>query len=218
VIANEVLDNVPFHRIRDRNGSLIEVFVGADGDRLIEVEGPPTRGALAALSRPPKDGQEVAASPQALAMIHELVTTLERGYALLFDYGFRGDEAPGPVHSYRAHQVHAEVLEDPGGRDVTAAVDLDAIADAARSGLQVWGPVSQREALLALGYRLWASGVHTRQTESRDPLEVNRLFEARSRASILIDEDKLGGLYLMAFGTDSLPPPTAVLGDRQAGC
>jgi SAM-dependent MidA family methyltransferase len=115
--------------------------------------------------------------------------------------------------------VLAEVLEDPGSRDVTAAVDLEAIAaEALTARLQAWGPVTQREALLALGYRLWSAGVRNRQAEAGDSREANRLYEARSRASILIDEDKLGGLYLLAFGTDGLPPPAAVLGDQQTGC
>jgi hypothetical protein len=81
--------------------------------------------------------------------------------------------------------------------------------------------VAQREALLGLGYRLWASGVRARQAEAEsrgDWRDANRLYAARSRASILVDPGKLGGLQLLAFGTEGLPPPAAVLGDRQAGC
>ena len=218
VLANEVLDNVPFHRIRMRNGKLVEVLVGVDGDRLVEVEGDPTRAALGALSAPPREGEERGASPRSLAMIHEMASVLERGYAFFFDYGFLSGEPPGPVHSYMSHRVSADVLEDPGGRDVTAAVDLEAIASAAGGSLQVWGPVTQREALLALGYRMWDAGIRQRQTETDDPLEATRLFEARSKASILIDETKLGSLYLLAFGTEGLPPPAGVLGDKQTGC
>ncbi|MGH2710076.1 MAG: class I SAM-dependent methyltransferase [Actinomycetota bacterium] len=218
VIANELLDNVPFHRIRTRNGKLVEVLVGVDGDRLVELEGDPTRAALGAMSSPPLEGEERAASPQALAIIGEIATILERGYAFLFDYGYRKGEPPGPVHSYQSHHILADVLEDPGSRDVTAAVDLEAVAEAARPSIQVWGPVTQRDALLALGYRMWDAGVRKRQTESEDALEATRMFEARSKASILIDEDKLGGLYLLAFGTEGLPPPASVLDDKQTGC
>jgi hypothetical protein len=85
----------------------------------------------------------------------------------------------------------------------------------------VWGSVSQREALLGLGYRMWASGVRTRQAEAEahdDWREANRLYAARSRASILIDPAKLGGLRLVAFGTEGLPAPAAASGDRQPGC
>jgi SAM-dependent MidA family methyltransferase len=222
IVANEVLDNVPFHRLRQRDGRTVEVMVGADGQRLTEEEAEPTAEALGAVNRPLRPGEERPVSPAALAMVRGVASTLERGYAFLFDYGFRAEESPGPVHAYREHQVLAEVLERPGSRDVTAAVDLEAVAMEARgTGLEVWGPVTQREALLALGYRTWSAGVHQRQAEAQERhegREANRLFEARSRASILVDPAKLGGLYLLALGTKGLPPPAAVLGDRQIGC
>lgn len=220
VVANELLDNVPFHLLREREGRVVEVLVGADRDRLVQVEGEPAAEALAALKRPLSSGEERPVSPGALRIVREIAAALDRGYAFLFDYGFVAGETPGPVHAYRDHRVLAEVLEEPGSRDVTSAVDLEAVTEEARdSGLQVWGPVTQREALLALGYRLWDTGILQRQTEvGSDPVATNRLYEARSRASILIDPAKLGGLYLVAFGTEGLPPPPAVLGDRNAGC
>jgi SAM-dependent MidA family methyltransferase len=222
VVANEVLDNVPFHRLRRRDGRTVEVMVGADGERLTEEESAPTAEALAAVHRPLRPGEERPVSPAALALVRGVASVLDRGFAFLFDYGFRPEEPPGPVHAYREHRVLAEVLERPGSRDVTAAVDLEAVAgEARRAGLQVWGPVTQRDALLSLGYRMWSAGVHQRQAEAQERhegLEANRLFEARSRASILVDPAKLGGLYLLALGTEGLPPPAAVLGDRQAGC
>ena len=219
VIANELLDNVPFHRLRERDGRVVEVKVGEDDGSLVEVEADPSDEALGALGRPLAPGEERPVSPKAMEIVRDVAGALERGYAFLFDYGFVAGETPGPVHAYRDHKVLADVFEDPGGRDVTAAVDLEAVAaEALTAGLQVWGPVTQREALLALGYRLWSAGVRKRQAETQDAREANRLYEARSRASILIDEDKLGGLYLLALGTEGLPPPVSVLGDRDAGC
>jgi SAM-dependent MidA family methyltransferase len=222
VLANEVLDNVPFHRLRQREGRVVEVLVGEEDGRLVEVEGSPSPEALAALRSPLGPGEERPVSPRALTLIRDMAASIDRGYSFLFDYGFRGTEGPGPVHSYREHRVLAEVLDEPGTRDITAGVDLEAVAEEARrAGLQAWGPVPQREALLALGYRLWASGVRMRQAEAEaagDWKEANRLFEARSRASILIDGAKLGGAFLLAFGTEDLPPPAAVLGDREKGC
>ena len=217
VIANEVLDNLPFHRLRERNGRIVEVLVGAEGDRLVEVEGRPSKEAVGLLAAAPEDGEERRVSPAALRLVGDIAATLDRGYAFLFDYG-----PTGPVHAYREHRALAEVLDEPGSRDVTAGVDLGVVADvASRAGLQAWGPVPQRDALLALGYRLWTAGVRTRQAEAEaagDWRTANRLFEARSRASILIDPGKLGGLWLVSFGTEGVPPPAAVLGDRETGC
>jgi SAM-dependent MidA family methyltransferase len=222
VIANEVLDNLPFHRLREREGRTVEVWVGAEGDRLVEVEDEPTEEAVNLLDRPLSAGEERPVSPAAVAMVRDLAAILQRGYSFFFDYGFGGEGAPGPVHAYRDQEVLADVLADPGSRDVTAAVDLEALASHARRlGLQAWGPVPQREALLALGYRLWSAGVRARQAEaeaSGDWRTATRLFQARSRSTILVDEGKLGGLFLLASGTEGLPPPAAVLGDRETGC
>lgn len=219
ILANELLDNVPFHRLRERDGRVVEVAVGEEDGHLVEVEVEPDPEILGHLTRPLAPGEERPVSPESIRLIGQMAAALERGYIFLFDYGFVAGETPGPVHAYRGHEVLADVLEDPGSRDVTAAVDLEAVADEARrAGLQTWEPVTQRDALLALGYRMWTAGARKRQAEARDPMEANRFYEARSRASILIDPDKLGGLYLLAMGTKALPPPAAVLGDKQSGC
>jgi SAM-dependent MidA family methyltransferase len=147
---------------------------------------------------------------------------LRRGYCFLFDYGFREGETPGPVHAYRDHQVLEDVLEEPGSRDVTAAVDLAAVArEAAAAGLQVWGPLSQRQALLGLGFRTWMQALRSRQTElqvTRGWRDAARVYSERQRASILIDPTKLGGLQVLVLGTEGLPPPAAAIGDRETGC
>ena len=222
VLANEVLDNVPFHRLRRHDGQTVEVMVGANGERLTEEESDPSAEALAAVRRPLEAGEERPVSPAALEMIREIAAKIDHGYAFLFDYGFLRDEAPGPVHAYRRHRVLADVLDRPGSRDVTAAIDLDTLSsEARRAGLEVWGPVRQRDALLALGYRTWSAGVRRRQAEAEERgewREANRLYEARSRASILIDPAKLGGLFLLALGTQGVPAPAAVRTDPEAGC
>jgi SAM-dependent MidA family methyltransferase len=222
IIANELLDNLPFHRLREWEGRVVEVFVGAEAGSLVEVEAEPTGEALGAISQPLRPGEERPVSPAALEMVRSIAHALERGYAFLFDYGFVAGEAPGPVHAYRNHRVLADVLDEPGTRDVTAAVDFAALAgEADRAGLQVWGPVPQRDALLGLGLRTWMQGVRHRQQEAEaagDWRGANRLFAERSKASILVDEGKLGGLRLLVLGTKGLPAPAAALGDRDAGC
>ncbi|HEV8681690.1 MAG TPA: SAM-dependent methyltransferase [Actinomycetota bacterium] len=222
IVANELLDNLPFHRLRERRGRTVEVLVGARDGRLIEVEAEPTGEALTAIREPLRPGEELPVSPEALEMVRAIASALEGGYAFLFDYGFGAGETPGPVHAYRDHEVLANVLDDPGSRDVTAAVDLAAVAaEAKRAGLQVWGPVPQREALLGLGFQTWMQGIRNRQREAEaagDWRAANRLFAERSKASILVDEGKLGGLRLLVLGTRGLPAPTSAIGDRDAGC
>jgi len=236
VVANELLDNLPFHRLRMRGGHVVEVMVGADGDRLVEVEADPFRHVLAVLSSSSHpqggsateeradlaEGEERPVSLAAISLVEDVAKALSPGYAFFFDYGFGAGEAAGPVHAYRDHRATTDVLTDPGSRDVTAAVDLAAIAaEARRLGLEAWGPVTQREALLGLGMRMWMGALRRRQREAEDRGDSRlaaRLYAERSRASILIDEEKLGGLRLLAFGSEGLPAPAAVLGDRDNAC
>ena len=222
VVANELLDNLPFHRLRERGGRVVEIGVGAADGRLVEVEREPTPGTVEALAGPLATGEERPVSLAARAFVRAVAQVLRRGYVFLFDYGFSGAAPADAVHAYRDHRVLGEVLEDPGSRDVTAAVDLRAIADeAGGAGLTVWGPVSQREALLGLGLRSWIHGLRTRMTEAQISgrwRDAARLYAERSRASILIDPQKLGGLQLLVFGTPGLPAPAAAIGDRQSGC
>ena len=236
VIANELLDNLPFHRLRMRGGHVVEVLVGAEGDRLVEVEAEPFRHVLAVLSSSghPQggsateeradlaEGEERPVSPAALSLVEDVAKALSPGYAFFFDYGFVAGEGAGPVHAYRDHRVTTDVLTDPGSRDVTAAVDLAAVVtEAERLGLTAWGPVTQREALLALGMRTWMGALRRRRREAEDRDDARlaaRLYSERSRASILIDEEKLGALKLLALGSEGLPAPAAVLGDRESAC
>jgi SAM-dependent MidA family methyltransferase len=222
VLANELLDNLPFHRLRGRDHEVVEVLVGAEGDQLVEVEGPPSPEALAALGGTPlRSGEERPVSPAALACIGTIAEALRPGYAFLFDYGIR-ENAPAEAQAYLRHRVTGDLLADPGSRDLTAAVDLDAVGrQAERRGLQVWGPISQREALLGLGMRLWMGRVRAAQREAEDRGDhrtATRLYAERSRASILVDEEKLGGLVLLVLGSEGLTAPAAALGDRDAGC
>jgi SAM-dependent MidA family methyltransferase len=221
VLANELLDNLPFHRVRQREGRAVEVLVGEEDERLVEVE-EEAPADLVELSGSPAEDEERPISPGALGFTRDVARVLKRGYCFLFDYGFAEGDSPGPVHAYRSHRVLEEVLEEPGSRDVTAAVDLAAVArEATAAGLQVWGPLSQREALLGLGFRTWMHALRSRQTElqvTRGWRDAARVYSERQRASILIDPDKLGGLQVLVFGTDGLPPPAASIGDRATGC
>ena len=52
VLANEVLDNFPFHRLQlYRNGEVREVYVDLEGERPVERLGPLSAGGLAETAR-----------------------------------------------------------------------------------------------------------------------------------------------------------------------
>ena len=209
LFANELLDNLPFRRIRRRGDTLMEVRVGLDGDRLVEVE-VPGDVELTAIAPDLEDGGESVIPTGAFAFVDELVSTLGRGYAVLIDYGANGPQA-GEVHGYRGHRVVEDVLADPGSTDVTAGVDLHALVDRAESaGLVSFGTVSQEAALRALGFDEWMRGELAHQGEFLNAgrgSEATRTWDGRNRARLLVEPSGLGRLRWLVLATRDLPEP-----------
>ena len=209
VVANELLDNLPFRRVRGRNGEVVEVRIGVEGERLVGVEAP-CDAELAARVRGLEDGEEAVVAVGALAFVEELGSSLGTGYALLIDYGSKGGPA-GEVHAYRDHRVLEDLLADPGSTDITAGVDLGAIAEHAHAcGLVSLGIVRQSAALFALGFERWTRAELSRQGELMNAahgLEAVRTWDARNRAGLLVDPSALGRVWWLLLGTPGLPEP-----------
>ena len=106
------------------------------------------------------------------------------------------------------------LLADPGSCDITAGVDVHALAAHARAlGLAVWGPVTQRDALLALGFREWDRHARGRQAAASNAgrgAESIRVYSARTRAGLLVDPAGLGGFHALCLGVGTDRPPLAV--------
>lgn len=205
-IANELLDNIAFHLLRETG----EVFVDVSGDHFIETSAPPT----VASERTPRANETVPVSPAQRAFVRALAQRLQRGYAFFIDYGFSGDEEIEPIRGYREHRRVDDLLADPGATDITGPVDFDAIADEARSaGLEVFGPGLQRDALFALGYHEVRDELRRLQ-QQHEQQGNHRLaiatFNARNEAAMLVDPAGLGGFKVICLATPGLPRPRAM--------
>jgi NADH dehydrogenase [ubiquinone] 1 alpha subcomplex assembly factor 7 len=206
VVANELLDNLPFRRFRGTDDGTKELLVDLDGERLVE------RLADAADAPALGVGEETVVPVGALAFVDALAARLARpGYAVLIDYGGAG-EPGGPVHGYREHRIVEDVLEEPGTTDITSGVDLALIADHAHDvGLLAFAPVTQRHALTSLGFDRWIRDELTRQTsllDERDGIGAVRTWSGRSRATLLVDPTALGRLRWLVLATPGLPRPS----------
>jgi SAM-dependent MidA family methyltransferase len=202
VFANELLDNLPFRRVRGRSDALVELLVGLDDDRPIEVE-IDAPSWLVRLAPPLADGDEAAVPTGALELIDALAVRMRGSYALLIDYSSRRG---ADVHGYRGHRVVADVLERPGANDITAGVDLEAIdRRAGERGLAVLGRTTQRDALLALGFAEW--GRRAREASTARDAPDARSWASRSRATLLVDPAGLGAHRWLLLGTAGLPVP-----------
>jgi SAM-dependent MidA family methyltransferase len=209
VVANELLDNLPFRRVRGVDGGTLEVRIDLAGDRLVEVPAP-CPDELAALVPAPAEGAEAVVPTGALGFIEELAACLREGYALLVDYGTATGPA-GEVHGYRGHRIVEDVVSDPGSADITAGVDLGVVvAHATKFGLTAFGPVHQASALTALGFDEWSRAERSRQAALLDAgrgSEATRVWDGRNRARLLVDEATLGRLQWLVLATPGLLEP-----------
>ncbi|MCI0568423.1 MAG: SAM-dependent methyltransferase [Acidobacteria bacterium] len=165
VIANEVLDALPVHRLVWRDGDFSEIRVGWE-DLPVEVFGPVAGEHLLdqirAVCPAPREGQELEVGMEALRWIRRLASRLEQGYAILLDYGYLSSEIDSPRHhrgtllGYYRHAVTERYLDRIGRQDLTAHVNFSSVLEAAvRCGMQARGPVTQGRFLLALGALDW---------------------------------------------------------------
>ncbi|MGI8615454.1 MAG: SAM-dependent methyltransferase [Actinomycetota bacterium] len=210
ILANELLDNLPFRRLRGTASGTKEVLVGLDGERFVEHLGDPRPGDHIALA----DGDEAVLPDGAIAFIQEVAARLTHpGYALLIDYG-GGGEPGAPPHGYRAHRPVEDLLDRPGSTDITSGIDFDLMAvHAEAQGLIAFPSVTQRHALTTLGFDAWVHEQLREQAEllnRRAGLDAVRTWSGRSRASLLVDPSALGRLRWLLLATPGLTVPSWV--------
>jgi NADH dehydrogenase [ubiquinone] 1 alpha subcomplex assembly factor 7 len=211
VLAHELLDNLPFRRVRRTPDGPREVRVGSIGDRLVEILADPGPDADLTRATAGLEPDEEAVVPDgALAFVDHVAAALTRGYALLIDYGDLGSSGGG-AHGYRGHRVVDDPLDMPGEADITAGVDFSAIAGRAEAaGLTAFPIVTQHRALMALGFEDWVRAELARQVElldERDGLGAVRAWTGRSRATLLADPASLGRFKWLLLATPGLPSP-----------
>jgi NADH dehydrogenase [ubiquinone] 1 alpha subcomplex assembly factor 7 len=210
VLAHELLDNLPFRVVRGGR----ELRIGDDGEEfrevLVEIDDELAVAMREVADRVTGDG-DLVVPVGAFAFVDRVAAVLDPGAALVIDYGGVG-AAGGEVHGYRGHRVVEDVLHAPGTTDITAGVDFAAIARGARdAGLVAFGPVSQHDALMALGFERWLRDELARQHEQldrRDGIDAVRTWTGRSRATLLADPAALGRLRWLVLATPGVTAPS----------
>ena len=214
LVANEFLDALPIRQFERRGGGWHERRVGLAPDgRALAFALDPAPSPSAALI-PPRlsaapDGSVAEVCPAALGLADELARRLARdgGAALFIDYG-QGQSACGDtLQAVRQHRYHP-VLEAPGSADLTAHVDFEAFAGAARAaGARTCGAVTQASFLRALGIEL-----RVRQLVANASAETSAAIRGGVRR--LIDAGEMGTLFkVLALTHPDLPMPAGFPAD-----
>lgn len=153
LVANEFFDALPIRQFRRDAQGWREVMITHHSAGFAFALSPPAP--IAALDHRLADtapGDIVELCPALPASVTEIARRLSQrgGCAFLIDYG--GWRARGDTfQAVRAHE-RADPLAAPGTADLTAHVDFEAIARAARAaGAAAWGPAPQGAWLGALG-------------------------------------------------------------------
>jgi len=182
VVANEFFDALPVHQY------------AADGRELT---------VALADGRFVREGEAVTeTSPASLAVAADLAGRIaaQGGAALIVDYGPMRSGTGDTLQSLARH-AYADPFEAPGERDLTAHVDFEALADAARAaGARVFGPVEQGAWLKAMGIDVRAAALARAAPERAADIMADR--------DRLTAPDQMGRLFkAMALVAPSWPDP-----------
>jgi len=187
VIAVELFDALPCHRVRRRDGELAEVFVGVDAQgNLVEREALPGSEAKAMADRygaAAEEGSEAEVAPLAPVQLEWMANLLEQGLVVIVDYGdvasklYGPDRPVGTLLAYHGHATNQDYLSRVGEQDLTAHVNFSALEDRAREvGLRPLGLTTQDRFLIANG--ILETFESAEGDRIHDPARVKRRLQA----------------------------------------
>ena len=217
VIANEVLDALPTHRVVRRGPELREILVGIGPDgELTDVEADPTTPALAARLAVEEVGLAEGQRAEICLALDDWVARaaagLARGVLLVIDYGHPAAElydprrrAAGTLATYLGHRVAEDPYRSIGFQDITTHVDVTAVERAAiAAGLDHLGTMTQTDFLAGLGI-----GDLLVAEQTRAGANLQAYLETRSALVRMIDPGAMGRFRVMAFGR-GLDPDSSI--------
>jgi len=210
VIANEVLDVVPFALVHRTDGEIFERGVVASEAGLAWEDARLPEGDLLRRARavlPPGDYEyltEVALPAEGL--VRTIAASLEVGAALFIDYGFSQREfyhpqrSMGTLRCHYRHRFHGDPFFMPGLQDITAHVDFTAMARAAEEGgAEVEGFTTQAYFLISCGLAVLVS--------AGDPTATLSRLKATSAVHRLISPSEMGELFKVMGITRGMEGP-----------
>jgi SAM-dependent MidA family methyltransferase len=193
VLANELLDNLPFDLWERRDGSWQHVLVDADLREVVVPLEPP--GWLAGLDA--ADGARVPVQDAARRWVVEALALARPdvgGHLLVFDYcapttaALAGRPPAEWLRTYRAHERGGPPLDAAGTQDITVEVCLDQLPVPSDVTTQAkWLRANGIDELVEEGRRAW------NERASVADLAAVRMRSRVTEADALLDPTGLGG-------------------------
>jgi len=220
VLANELLDNLPFDIVRVRSSSSagqpvdqvveqLNVSIGPDGEPELMVGPAPSAVAeelLALAERSPELPADTWFPWHGAARLWltEVERRMSGGHVLVFDYGAPTSELAhrpdmGWLRTFRDQQRGSHPLDDPGAQDITTDVGFDQLQ------LRSSAEITTQAAFLRLhgidelveqGRAVWSERAHIAD------LAAIRGRSAVREAEALLDPDGLGAFVVMHWSID----------------
>ena len=231
VVANEFADALPFHIVVGRpaapNGfNERRVAIDPVTNALCWVEGAPDPEVAERLTElmaawpPLAEGQLAELSPATTDWARRLGNDINEGVVLVLDYGREGaalrdpaSRMAGTALAYQGHRATADLLSEPGSRDLTAHVDLTALRSAAEAGgLRHLVSTTQAKFLATAGV-----DDEVARTRTGPAATIEGAIALRSALAQLMDPRRMGGFAVELFvagssaGANALADPASPL-------
>lgn len=202
ILSNELIDNLPVHRFAVQDDRLMEVFVTLVDGNLAEVLDTPSTPRieqwLKRLGVVPPRGYRGEVCLAMEDWVGQIVSALQRGFALTIDYGllahdFYGpDRAHGNLMSYRAHASDSDPYRNPGGQDITCLVDFTSLMQLGEQyGLATTGYTLESRFLGNLGFRSFLD-----ELDRQDMTDARKML-GRLALNALVDPEEYGDFKVL---------------------
>ncbi|CAN5690451.1 SAM-dependent methyltransferase [soil metagenome] len=213
ILANELLDALPVHRVIQQGGRLLECFVTWRDGWFAEVSADPSSPALSRhLERDGiqlAEGQRAEIGLAASAWLAQAADRLASGLLLVIDYGRPAAELYGPrwpsgsLLTYRDHSVGDDPFAAVGRQDITAHVDVTSLDRVAREhGLERVGDTTQARFLTDLGL-----GELLAELRDEAATGVEAYLAGRAAVARFLDPRHLGAFRVLAWSRGDLLGP-----------
>lgn len=161
ILSNELLDSFPVHLI-EMEDDIKEVFIALEGERLIEIKGPPSTDEIPyyfkEFSIELPEGYRTELNLKIKEWLKEIARLLKEGFIFTIDYGYPAgdyyseDRNRGTLLCYYRHQVSEDPYQNIGEQDITAHVNFSSVKKWGEElGLKTIGFCQQGTFLVSLG-------------------------------------------------------------------